>query len=515
MPSLREIAHQFETATTRPALIQALQAATGFLGFQSFSVTMRLVNIGGGAWRILMSSMPKDYLAWYEKEQVLAHDPLLHRGLEAVAPFFSDELEATELARSPGAFAYLQSAGRFGLGLMLTGAQHDHEGATTVVTLAQPHAGLDRRLAREQVPFVLALLHDALGRVVTPQVAARRGPLGSLTRLEQSMLELLARGHGAREIAQLLAVSPRSVRYHATRVREKLGATTLNQAVSRAIESRKITLSGSALPAHWAGLPKVVMVQEREGAWSMSRPSLADALEEVRAATSLDVLAQAARRAAAAAGFGRYAFVMRAPAGMGIQPLVLTNEPAARSAADDPQSLLHHSLSQRPQLRCVPWFWDERDPAAAVKGQMPTLTAATLGSDGCRSVLAFALDDAVPTDRFEARRVALALSRALHERACVLLSLPRPELSESDLQALHQMVHGSSIRRVAADQHHKERTLRYRLTVVARKLGARNSRHALAIATERGLLPRDLGRLLSRELVRPLMEYRGASGTDR
>lgn len=516
MTDLRGITHQFETATTRAALISAMQDATLYLGFEVFSVTIRLVNIGGGAWRVLMSSFPRDFLNWYDREQILDEDPLLRRAMGSTAPFYSDELDPAAIAKSPKAHAFIQLARQFGAEFFLSCAQHHLDGSVTLVSLggsarSQP---ADREAIRHKAAWIVAHLHDALERVVVPQVAARRGQLGVLTRIERSMLELLARGHGAREIARLLEVSPRSVRYHANRVREKLGARSLNQAVSHAIESRQIALASSA-PWGVGARPRVVYSPDGNSSWSVRRPSFDMALREVRSASCLELLAQAARRCAVAAGFERLAFILRSPGASGGTALLLTNDADVQQGPEDPGALIRSCLAPRPMAGCVPAFWDEDQGfsvGSPADGVPVGICGITLAVDGCSSILGMSLPVSPDSERFVRRQACFRLARELHDRARALMELPSPGLSEGELMALRQMVAGSSIRKVAVDGHHKERTLRYRLTVTARKLGARNSRHALAIATERGLLQRDMGRLLSRELIRPFGGHPGSAG---
>lgn len=512
MLNIREIVHQFETATTRSGLIQALQAATSALGYEFFSVTVRLVHIGGGAWRILLSSMPREFLNWYDQEQILDEDPILRRAMDTMSPFYADELDPIAIARSPKAQAFMQAARKFGVASLLASAQQDHEGAATILTVGGSRVEPpDREGIREQVAWLVAHVHEAITRIVVAPVTARRGALGKLTRLERSMLELLARGHGAREISQMLAVSSRSVRYHALRVREKLGASSLNQAVSRAIESRQITLCGNSLPSHWSGLPRMIFARPQDTAWSIREPTFEMSLREVRAASTIERLAQGALRGAAAEGFSKFAFLHRSTGLGGSSPLVFSNDPAAQGGFDNPGPLLRACTSFRNRPSCVPWRWGREGagPQDPVEGE--GIACVTLGTDGSSSVLVLAATAEIPVDPYERRHRVFQLARTLHERACALTSEPKPSLSEGDLQALRQMVNGSTIRKVAVEQRRRERTLRYQLTVVARKLGARNSRHALAIATERGLLPRDMGRLLSRELIRPFAAFTPSS----
>ena len=68
---------------------------------------------------------------------------------------------------------------------------------------------------------------------------ARLQSLG-ITARELEVLELIAAGHATREIADLLHVSENTVKTHASRVFDKLGANRRTQAVQKARQHRLI-----------------------------------------------------------------------------------------------------------------------------------------------------------------------------------------------------------------------------------------------------------------------------------
>lgn len=61
-----------------------------------------------------------------------------------------------------------------------------------------------------------------------------------ITARELEVLELIAAGHATREIAELLHISENTVKTHASRVFDKLGASRRTQAVQKAREQRLI-----------------------------------------------------------------------------------------------------------------------------------------------------------------------------------------------------------------------------------------------------------------------------------
>ncbi len=78
-----------------------------------------------------------------------------------------------------------------------------------------------------------AELRRFLPSVETADAAPRAG-FGDLTEREREVLELIAQGLGNDDIAQRLAISPKTVRNHITSIFGKLAATTRAQAIVRA-----------------------------------------------------------------------------------------------------------------------------------------------------------------------------------------------------------------------------------------------------------------------------------------
>jgi DNA-binding NarL/FixJ family response regulator len=59
---------------------------------------------------------------------------------------------------------------------------------------------------------------------------------GLLTEREREVLSLIASGQPDKQIARALSISERTVKFHATSIRNKLGADTRAQAVVLAIQ---------------------------------------------------------------------------------------------------------------------------------------------------------------------------------------------------------------------------------------------------------------------------------------
>jgi DNA-binding NarL/FixJ family response regulator len=83
-------------------------------------------------------------------------------------------------------------------------------------------------------PQLKAALRRFLPALETVEEVDPHAGFGDLTERECDVLELIAQGLGNDEIAQRLAISPKTVRNHVTSIFGKLAATTRAQAIVRA-----------------------------------------------------------------------------------------------------------------------------------------------------------------------------------------------------------------------------------------------------------------------------------------
>lgn len=83
-------------------------------------------------------------------------------------------------------------------------------------------------------PVVAATVMRHVARGHSSEAPAQPSPV-SLTRRENEVLELLARGSSNKQIAAALSVSERTVKFHVSALFTKLGATNRTEAVTRAV----------------------------------------------------------------------------------------------------------------------------------------------------------------------------------------------------------------------------------------------------------------------------------------
>ena len=103
-----------------------------------------------------------------------------------------------------------------------------HAAATELVTAI--------REAVEGRTYVTPLIAADLLREYRNHDGHRTTAFEQLTARQREVLQLVAEGHSAKEIARLLHISPRTAEFHKARVMEVLGATTTVELIRHAIQ---------------------------------------------------------------------------------------------------------------------------------------------------------------------------------------------------------------------------------------------------------------------------------------
>jgi DNA-binding NarL/FixJ family response regulator len=122
----------------------------------------------------------------------------------------------------------------------------------TYATRALEAGGLGFVLKHSAPAELLEAINKAnLGKkFISPQIAeklentdhTRKDPIRKLTPRQREVLQLLAEGKSAREIAELLFVSPRTVEFHKYRIMEELSVKTSAELIQYAIRLGIVTI---------------------------------------------------------------------------------------------------------------------------------------------------------------------------------------------------------------------------------------------------------------------------------
>jgi LuxR family quorum-sensing system transcriptional regulator SolR len=217
---------------------------------------------------IYFDNCPEDWRAYYRARDAEGDDGLLRlRGTHEVTPLLWRQL----VMQAPTLFA---EARKFGL---VTGSSHPVHapgGQWSALSFIKDHGGVRAEVAIRatlaRCQLIAGYVHEATVRIVTQRLDAPipvlqpRPARGRLNERERQVLMWVSVGKTTAEIADALCISSRTVVFHLSNVRQKLGASNSRQAISKALALGLIQVQYED--------PRVQSVSV---AWPESRPQLA------------------------------------------------------------------------------------------------------------------------------------------------------------------------------------------------------------------------------------------------
>jgi DNA-binding NarL/FixJ family response regulator len=122
----------------------------------------------------------------------------------------------------------------------------------TYASRALEAGGLGFVLKHSAPSELLVAIEKALDNktFITPSIAeeldnstySRQDPIRKLTSRQREVMQLLAEGHSAREVGDILFVSPRTVEFHKYKIMEELGIHNTAELVQHAIKLGIVTI---------------------------------------------------------------------------------------------------------------------------------------------------------------------------------------------------------------------------------------------------------------------------------
>lgn len=187
----------------------------------------------------ILTNYPADWMLHYQKVNHMPRDPVIARAVGSPLPFLWNRLAMSidpvmDEARQHGLASgvTVTVGGRRGLGGALLSLTSDRPPETSV-EMAERH---ESHMAGQALLLALHL-HEALENL-SPSPSRRSGAI--LTTREKDCLQWSAMGKTSWEIAKILNISERTANFHFGNAMRKLGVTSRNQAVARAISQRLI-----------------------------------------------------------------------------------------------------------------------------------------------------------------------------------------------------------------------------------------------------------------------------------
>ena len=190
---------------------------------------------GHGNKPLLIATYPKDWTDCYLANRFERVDPVISAAISAHLPFFWG-MEGGVVPQSRDEERLFDDAASFGIRFGWTVPVHDARGQVATLNFScsddSEHFKSNVESNIQELHLIAIYLHAAIKREQRYSVNFR--PLPSLTRREIEALQWAARGKSRVDAAQIMGISPRTVKFHLESVMRKFNVATTRQAVLRA-----------------------------------------------------------------------------------------------------------------------------------------------------------------------------------------------------------------------------------------------------------------------------------------
>lgn len=178
----------------------------------------------------MLNNYSPKWQADYVARNYVQVDPTVQHALKSNLPvIWSNELFASVPE-------FWEEARRHGLHHGWAQSARDANGAVGLLTFARSAEALSSTELDQHQPAMVWLahgVHAAMSRILVPRLAPETR--SSLTAREKEVLRWTAEGKTAYEVAQILAVSERTIIFHINNVVQKLGASNKTHAAVKAM----------------------------------------------------------------------------------------------------------------------------------------------------------------------------------------------------------------------------------------------------------------------------------------
>ncbi len=190
---------------------------------------------------LIVSDYPKEWMDVYAANAYMTIDPIVHHCCQSQTPYCWDNFSKVT---DPDGIKMLDEGASYGLVGGVSVGMHNHNGATSIFTLASSRVikeGSNRYFtASIFLSSLLPYLYSAVVRL--SEYESVTNTYSDLTKREVDCLRWSAEGKNTGEIAEILSIKDTTVAFHFKNLMKKLQVNSRNQAISQAIVSNRITL---------------------------------------------------------------------------------------------------------------------------------------------------------------------------------------------------------------------------------------------------------------------------------
>jgi len=222
------------------ALVQSVLEITHSLGFDSFMYgTSANPHPTHESKSYVFTTLPREWVARYDERAYIEVDPRVLHGAASSAPLIWDW--RAERDCNPETKAFLSDAAAHGIASGVAFGLHDFRASLIIVALNSVNPRIDEQrysAIRRNLGDILLFgiyFHELFMKSSIQGGVPPRSQGAPLSDREKQCLQLAAQGRTSHEIAQMLAISERTIQFHFDGIRSKLDATNRQQAIAKAI----------------------------------------------------------------------------------------------------------------------------------------------------------------------------------------------------------------------------------------------------------------------------------------
>ena len=237
LDAISRAAEIVETITARASPSDIARNLASFLGQYGVShlLVTGLPGSTGPAWQtsIVFDGWPEEWLTHYDKSGMFRDDPCVLRSRSTAKPFLWSELKPDRFSKEQ--HRVMDEAREFDLADGMCLPIHGPCQMPAVITGAGIEVQAD--------PFEMAII-EMVGvssfRAMAPNSVATDAAATDLSDREKEVLEWIAGGKTAEDVACILAISRPTVERHLSNIRERTGALNTVHAVVKALKNGDI-----------------------------------------------------------------------------------------------------------------------------------------------------------------------------------------------------------------------------------------------------------------------------------
>lgn len=232
----------FDAARVGEDLVPVVAEITKHFGFDTFTCGVSMsIRPDGETLIHAFTTMPAEWLVIYDQRSYVEVDPRIQTLLSAALPIIWDQQSFR--GKRSDVDSFLDTALMYGLGSGVAVGFVDRKGhAVTVAFNSKDRliGSLRKSEILKQMGDLVLFAHffeEMFAATIIEQSIPPRSQGAPLSQRERQCLKLAANGQTGDDIADKLGISTRTVQFHFDSIRSKLGASTRQEAVAKAVQA--------------------------------------------------------------------------------------------------------------------------------------------------------------------------------------------------------------------------------------------------------------------------------------